>query len=450
MTQHWYYQHGKTRQGPVDSKTLRQLAADGTIQPTTLVQQVGSEKTIRAGSLKGLFPKSDQPPPLSSHPKESRDAAIGSVGQLPVWRSWPVAALSMTCCFPVGLFLVWTHPRWTTAMKSVWTVGLVLALAVLGMVQARVDPDKGLDATPATVGNSSVGDDGSGLAVVGQYDYSQDNLNDLPEGAKKITKEFKSTDGWVVSEGYELPDGSTVKHGDYTEWSDKSKRTKLFSARFLNGEEHGPMQFWHSNGQLKSETLYVKKKLHGLTRSWFDDGSPDSEVGWRNDRKHGISRHWYGNGQLKDECGYRNDERDGEFRRWTSDGTLTHEGNFRDGRAVGEWRIYCSTPTDTVVCAVPAGHWNGGKALDFLARIEVLLVERDSPHHSGVFINSYAFALPESAFLQVFGEPDRRAMVNVGQGKWFYACDDDTLVLDVGRNPSTGNLSGRVVGFTNE
>jgi len=447
MTQHWYYQHGKTRQGPVDSKVLKQLAANGTIQPTTLLQQVGTEAAVRAGSLKGLFPKAVQPPPLPPLPKESQEFAIGSEGQLPVWRSWPIVVLSMTCCFPVGLLLVWTHPRWTTAMKSIWTGGLVLVLAVLGMVQARVDPDSGLDSNSATAGNSSISDDGSDLVVVGDYDYSQDNFDDLPAGAKKITKEFKSTDGWVVSEGIELPDGSTVKHGDHTEWSEKSKQNKLFSVRFLNGEEHGPMRFWHPNGQLKSETLYVNKNLHGLTRSWFDDGSLDSEVGWRNDRKNGVSRHWYGKGQLKDECNYKDDVRDGEFRRWTSDGTLTHEGIFRDGKAVGEWRIYCSTPTDSVVCAVPADQWHGGKALDFLARIEVLLAERDSHHHSGVFINSYAFALPETAFLLVFGEPDRKAMVSDGQGKWFYACDDDTVVLDVGRNPTTGSLSGRVVGF---
>ena len=41
---------------------------------------------------------------------------------------WIVGALVM--CFPVGLYLVWKHPQWTTKTKWIWTGGWAAAFAV--------------------------------------------------------------------------------------------------------------------------------------------------------------------------------------------------------------------------------------------------------------------------------------------------------------------------------
>ena len=42
-----------------------------------------------------------------------------------------VIALSMICCFPLGLVFVWTSPRWSTGQKGAWTA-LLLPLFMLG------------------------------------------------------------------------------------------------------------------------------------------------------------------------------------------------------------------------------------------------------------------------------------------------------------------------------
>jgi hypothetical protein len=58
------------------------------------------------------------------------DAPAGDQ-RLSGWYSWPsVALLSVFCC-PVGLYLLWKHPRWSTQTKRIWT-GVWAACVILG------------------------------------------------------------------------------------------------------------------------------------------------------------------------------------------------------------------------------------------------------------------------------------------------------------------------------
>jgi len=46
--------------------------------------------------------------------------------------SWPAVLVLLTCCFPGGLYLVWTNAAWTRRRKMTWS-GVWLAIAVLGI-----------------------------------------------------------------------------------------------------------------------------------------------------------------------------------------------------------------------------------------------------------------------------------------------------------------------------
>lgn len=49
-------------------------------------------------------------------------------------RGWFIVAL-LFCCFPVGLFLIWKHPRWTSSIKWTWT-GVWAGLIILGALNS--------------------------------------------------------------------------------------------------------------------------------------------------------------------------------------------------------------------------------------------------------------------------------------------------------------------------
>ena len=68
----WFYSRdGKSKEGPVDSKTLRSLAERGALTPATLVWKQGLPNWVKASKINGLFP-ADQamvvPPPMPEPP----------------------------------------------------------------------------------------------------------------------------------------------------------------------------------------------------------------------------------------------------------------------------------------------------------------------------------------------------------------------------------------------
>ena len=52
---HWFYQHGGHWFGPVSTKDLKQLAADGEIAPMDPAWKQGLGSRIRLGQIKDLF-----------------------------------------------------------------------------------------------------------------------------------------------------------------------------------------------------------------------------------------------------------------------------------------------------------------------------------------------------------------------------------------------------------
>ncbi|MEQ8853577.1 DUF4339 domain-containing protein [Gimesia sp.] len=71
MARQWYYEINGKRRGPVDSKTLKQLATSGRLKPTDLVWTDGKDEWKPARIVVGLFPESVVPPPPPVQKKSS-------------------------------------------------------------------------------------------------------------------------------------------------------------------------------------------------------------------------------------------------------------------------------------------------------------------------------------------------------------------------------------------
>lgn len=165
MAQEWYYTHGDRKVGPVSARELKQVAADGTIQPTTLVWTEGMKEWKEARSIKGLAGLWPSSPPVASVPlpplparratpvaKPAADAptteaatkakSSGSVMQ----QGW-LFGLSLLCCFPAGLVLVWIDPRMSKSVK--WTVTGVVGVFILVIVAVNSAQREGRTNNPA-------------------------------------------------------------------------------------------------------------------------------------------------------------------------------------------------------------------------------------------------------------------------------------------------------------
>jgi len=98
-----------------------------------------------------------------------------------------VIALSMMCCFPVGLLLVWTNPRWTTRQKGAWT----LLLVPLFMIGSCVQDQKAKEAAALLVEGDRLWDDGKRQEAVAKYEKA------WSEHKETLTSSRQSTQGVI-------------------------------------------------------------------------------------------------------------------------------------------------------------------------------------------------------------------------------------------------------------
>jgi hypothetical protein len=74
----WFYMKGDLKRGPVDTATLRQLAASGELTPTDRIWREGLSGWVRASQAKGLFP---EPLPAREQDEYGAAATAGAVAQ---------------------------------------------------------------------------------------------------------------------------------------------------------------------------------------------------------------------------------------------------------------------------------------------------------------------------------------------------------------------------------
>lgn len=229
MSHEWYYTAGGKESGPTTSEQLKELAASGQLQRTDPIWQKGTDKRVMAGTVKGLF---TSPPPIpSAIPVQqqhgstacsadsdstdankspgtsspvSAEAAEVSLGFLnspranslkqgvmrksqsaarsdaskqaqqqavTFWnkhREEPVFIVLMLIPFPVGLYLIWKHSKWTTKTKWIWTgAGTVFVWITMAIFNSG-DKQRSLDKRASSSSNAdeSAGNGGSGQRTV--------------------------------------------------------------------------------------------------------------------------------------------------------------------------------------------------------------------------------------------------------------------------------------------
>lgn len=132
MTANWHYARGGEKHGPITAAQLKELATTGQIAPDDLVWREDMKEWRKASTVKGLLP--DQPTATPQKPPQPEVAKQNTNGEaIAVWERPAILALSLICCYPVGLFLLWKHPRMSTGQKTLWTAacGVVIVLLLV-------------------------------------------------------------------------------------------------------------------------------------------------------------------------------------------------------------------------------------------------------------------------------------------------------------------------------
>ncbi|WP_406683103.1 hypothetical protein N1F78_10440 [Seonamhaeicola sp. MEBiC1930] len=110
---------------------------------------------------------------------------------------------------------------------------------------------------------------------------------------------------------------------------------------FINKPFNGKIQSSFSNGQLKSEVIYLKGKKQGIEKIWYANGELEVERNYYKGIKVGIHKAWWQNGTPKflyhfNEKG----EYHGNVKEWYADGILFKDFNYENGKEKGGQRLW--------------------------------------------------------------------------------------------------------------
>ncbi len=146
MPQEWFVRRGDVERGPLTPQEVKDLVAKGILVPSDFVRTSDKPEWRQAGSVKGLFasktsskslppPLPNPSPPNSPQPRHSTPTNPSSlVKQRPFWQRKRIAVLLTIFCWPVGMLLVWFHPRLSRRSKMIWTGTSLVGFLVLSII----------------------------------------------------------------------------------------------------------------------------------------------------------------------------------------------------------------------------------------------------------------------------------------------------------------------------
>ncbi|MCA9112185.1 MAG: hypothetical protein KDA52_19685 [Planctomycetaceae bacterium] len=125
--------------GPVTTDELKRLARTGRLKKDAYVRPVNAPLKWRAaGSMQSLFPDHseeidivlvDETPAVpQSTPIKKQSKSTETLSDI-VYLGF-VVILLLVCCFPVGLYLVATHPSWNWGTKSLVALGWLSLMGI--------------------------------------------------------------------------------------------------------------------------------------------------------------------------------------------------------------------------------------------------------------------------------------------------------------------------------
>src|SRR5262249_32319613 len=139
MEAKWYYASGKQKMGPFSFTQLQQLALAGTIQPTSMVWQEGTQKWQTVSDVPGLFPS------------VAEGICVEPVSSAPT-AAHPPTPVSNTRA-PVADFEPWGRNGLGSRRGLAWIGGVASALVVIGISVAISRHGGGPSSTPPSQGD---------------------------------------------------------------------------------------------------------------------------------------------------------------------------------------------------------------------------------------------------------------------------------------------------------
>lgn len=477
----WFVMRDSGEQGPLSSEQLRKLVLNGQVRSDDLLRREDIAKPVRAGSVKGLFdakesdsakPQSPAPPPIVP----------------PVQKSNVIPASPAT---PTPRPFVRTKKR-GPSMKAVAVGGLgacalflMCCFGGLGMIAKN----SGTKKSP-----SEPNADSSAMPVAGvdvpdfakldyDHDFSKDDYETIPAGAKRHTKRIviEQGDKELIGkpqqlEGYLDKAGKFVEHGTFIVWADAAESRKLREGKCRHGKVHGMMidyypngkksaetpsvdglkrgtgRLWYVNGTLERESKFLDGKLHGVGKGWYDTGVPEVESTWLEGKQHGPSKAWYKTGKPMYTSGYANGLLHGPcvFYSEDSSGFETRRGQYDHDKPIGRWRFgFLSDNGQVYYIEVEAGLWIPNTREEFIAKM--LLVSLTTPLEY-VFDPRQGIGLlvvrSEADFFGAFGPPASESVDFESLDRpprfqtkiWNYRCSDGQVSLRVQPRQDAGLL----------
>ncbi|HET6574114.1 MAG TPA: GYF domain-containing protein [Fimbriiglobus sp.] len=430
LAQQWFVVRGDREEGPYTGRQLKQLAASGKLKPDDQVRRGDVETVRRAKDIKGLFPA---PPPVPADadrparkvgeddeamqatakrkpvvPLASRKSGDGDEAKQAAKRKKVVLLASgvglcfVMCCGGFGaLFLFGSRQQEATKKE----------LAEADRLRGAGDTD-GADGSFPTEDPRYAVEVPDFSKVDYTYDFSKDDYDTLPAGARPTTRdrEIKSGSRDLIGkieteEGYIDSSGKFVAHGKFVTWYDKmagrkfregtvlhdrthgvityyyEDGTKSQETCFVDQKEHGVWRSWHKNGKPSSVIAYVHGKRHGRAEGWYEDGTRELEYTWVEGKRHGPQKEWWDNGGRKRFDPRKDGARHGYYADWEQDGKSGAHGLFEDGRPVGKHRLaYIEARTDRrYYLDVDDQPWMGGTIAEFIAKMHYIMM-RNRPH----------------------------------------------------------------------
>lgn len=474
-------------------------AAKLNLRLDSLLKQLGKQAFELHGTSAG---PSELVEPITSANEEisrldDQIEQLSSGDKGPLWQRLPLAVLFTVICWPVGMILVWLHPRLTRRTKTAWTGASVAAFMMLAIIVPKSKPQNEAGSSFSNLANSDIptlrSEELSSADY--KYDFSKDDFTSIPPGAVKQTR-TRSIDTPGVSEdllgkleteeGHIDSNGTFVEHGSYTTWADKEKTIKYRTGTMLHGKLHGIETYYHANGSKSHEGQFVKAKRHGIQRAWHSNGKPEyvthwiqgqmygkelvwyengnkkSETDWVNGVKEGKDIYWWDNGTLNIEAHLHLDLLHGQYSVWNKDGFNTHVGSFDGGRRSGRWKRSFPPCSEGRMCphckgkpysvSVNSEKWTGGSSEEFFTLLHLHsqngfgVDEAFSPRHGRPRLD---WSVPLATFERVFGPPDiRPSPIEVIRAKenwdfvtYGYSCSDGMVSLR-SRNAIRGDGKG--------
>ena len=108
--------------------------------------------------------------------------------------------------------------------------------------------------------------------------------------------------------------------------------------KYKNGKLNGLAIKYYYNGNIKSRVIYKNHKIHGVKQIFNLDGEKVSSESFRHNRKSGSSFYFYPYGLVKMSLTYKNNKKNGISTVYHMDGSIQIQAEYKNGALHGNYK----------------------------------------------------------------------------------------------------------------